>query len=179
MTIKIGVIGTGAIGADHTRRITQTLVGAEVIALTDVNADSAHKVKSDLGLNAEVYADGHELIANSGVDAVLVTCWGPAHEEFVVAAIKAGKYVFCEKPLATTAAGCRNIVEAEMAAEGLKIWQCPVLIGRENILADARCHFVADAIEGSEHLWCGGSIVATKVFGISRSDRDCVDIRDF
>ncbi|MCC4273230.1 MAG: inositol 2-dehydrogenase [Marinomonas sp.] len=122
MTIKIGVIGTGAIGADHTRRITQTLVGAEVIALTDVNADSAHKVKSDLGLNAEVYADGHELIANSGVDAVLVTCWGPAHEEFVVAAIKAGKYVFCEKPLATTAAGCRNIVEAEMAA-GKKLVQ--------------------------------------------------------
>jgi len=122
MTIKIGVIGTGAIGADHARRITQTLVGAEVIALTDVNADSAHKVKADLGLNAEVYADGHALIANSGVDAVLVTCWGAAHEEFVVAAIKAGKYVFCEKPLATTAAGCRNIVEAEMAA-GKKLVQ--------------------------------------------------------
>ncbi|MFD1382034.1 Gfo/Idh/MocA family protein [Rhodanobacter aciditrophus] len=116
MTIKIGVIGTGAIGADHARRITNTLVGAEVIALTDVNLDSAHKVKSDLGLNAEIYPDGHDLIARSGVDAVLVTCWGAAHEEFVVAAIKAGKYVFCEKPLATTAQGCRNIVEAEMAS---------------------------------------------------------------
>ncbi|MBJ7538032.1 Gfo/Idh/MocA family protein [Marinomonas transparens] len=116
MAITVGVIGTGAIGADHARRITQTLTGAEVIALTDVNLEQAETVKNTLKLNATVYADGHELIANSGVDAVLVTSWGATHEEYVLAAIKAGKYVFCEKPLATTAQGCQNIVDAEMAA---------------------------------------------------------------
>lgn len=116
MSIKIGVIGTGAIGADHARRITKTLTGAEVIALTDVNLAQAEKVKKDLNLDATIYADGHELIAKSGVDAVLVTSWGATHEEYVLAAIKAGKYVFCEKPLATTAQGCQNIVDAEMSA---------------------------------------------------------------
>lgn len=116
MTLKIGIIGTGAIGADHTRRITNTLTGAEVIALTDVNQEQAEKVKQSLGLKATIYKDGHELIEKGNVDAVLVTSWGATHEEYVLAAIKAGKYVFCEKPLATTARGCQNIVDAEMAA---------------------------------------------------------------
>ncbi|OZG72013.1 inositol 2-dehydrogenase [Hahella sp. CCB-MM4] len=116
MTIRVGIIGTGAIGADHARRITNTLTGGEVVAVTDVNAGQARSVVDTLGLNAKIYDNGHDLINATDVDAVLVTSWGPTHEEFVVAAIKAGKYVFCEKPLATTAAGCMNIVEAEIAA---------------------------------------------------------------
>ncbi|MEF9605080.1 Gfo/Idh/MocA family oxidoreductase, partial [Paracoccus sp. PXZ] len=41
MTLKIGVIGTGAIGQDHTRRINQVLAGAKVTALNDVNRANA------------------------------------------------------------------------------------------------------------------------------------------
>jgi len=114
MTLKIGVIGVGAIGEDHIRRITKTLSGAKIVAVTDVNAEQAANVVKNQGLDAKVYADGHALIAASDVDAVLVTCWGPAHEEFVLGAIAAGKPVFCEKPLATTADGCMRIVEAEV-----------------------------------------------------------------
>ncbi|OXS17084.1 inositol 2-dehydrogenase [Zobellella denitrificans] len=116
MTIRIGVIGTGAIGADHARRITQTLSGGQVVAVNDVNRAQAEAVVARLGLDARVYDNGHDLIKADDVDAVLVTSWGPTHEEFVLSAIAAGKYVFCEKPLATTARGCLNIVEAEVAA---------------------------------------------------------------
>ncbi|WP_458734667.1 Gfo/Idh/MocA family protein [Zobellella taiwanensis] len=116
MTIRIGVIGTGAIGADHARRITQTLSGGRVVAVNDVNRAQAEAVVARLGLDARVYDNGHDLIKAEDVDAVLVTSWGPTHEEFVLSAIAAGKYVFCEKPLATTARGCLNIVEAEVAA---------------------------------------------------------------
>ncbi|WP_375055326.1 Gfo/Idh/MocA family protein [Zobellella sp. DQSA1] len=115
MTIRIGVIGTGAIGEDHARRITQTLSGGKVVAVNDVNRAQAEAVVARLGLDAEVYDNGHDLIKADSVDAVLVTSWGPTHEEFVLSAIAAGKYVFCEKPLATTARGCLNIVEAEVA----------------------------------------------------------------
>ena len=115
MTLKIGVIGTGMIGRDHTRRIQQVLAGAEVVALSDVNLASADSVRADLAPQARLYETGEALIAAPEVDAVLVTSWGATHEPYVLAAIAAGKPVFCEKPLATTADGARRIVEAEVA----------------------------------------------------------------
>jgi len=115
MTLKIGVIGTGMIGRDHTRRIQQVLAGAEVVALSDVNLASAESVRADLAPQARLYDTGEALIAAPEVDAVLVTSWGATHEPYVLAAVAAGKPVFCEKPLATTAEGARRIVEAEVA----------------------------------------------------------------
>lgn len=115
MTIGIGVIGTGVIGRDHARRINQVLSGARVGALSDVNAAGAKAVQADIAPDAEVYATGEDLIASDAVDAVLVTSWGATHEQYVLAAIAAGKPCFCEKPLATTAEGARRIVDAEIA----------------------------------------------------------------
>jgi myo-inositol 2-dehydrogenase/D-chiro-inositol 1-dehydrogenase len=103
------------IGQDHTRRITQVLSGGTVVAVTDVDAARAGQVAAGLP-SATVYPAGQDLIADGGVDAVLVASWGVAHEESVLAAISAGKPVFCEKPLAPTEAACLRIVEAEMAA---------------------------------------------------------------
>jgi myo-inositol 2-dehydrogenase/D-chiro-inositol 1-dehydrogenase len=111
MTLSIGVIGTGMIGTDHIRRITQVLSGAKITAVTDANLDLAKQVAQDLP-DTDVFGDGHDVIR--AVDAVLVTSWGPTHEEFVLAAIAAGKPVFCEKPLATTAAACQRIIAAEV-----------------------------------------------------------------
>ncbi|MGQ0709577.1 MAG: Gfo/Idh/MocA family oxidoreductase [Rhodoferax sp.] len=114
MALNIGVIGTGMIGRDHTRRIQQVLSGAQVVALSDVNAASAEAVRKDLAPAARLYDSGEALIAAPEVDAVLVTSWGATHEPYVLAAIAAGKPVFCEKPLATTAQGACRIVDAEV-----------------------------------------------------------------
>lgn len=115
MTVRIGVIGTGAIGRDHARRINQVLSGGAITALSDVNRASAEAVKADIAPDATVFETGEELIASDKVDAVLVTSWGATHEQYVLAAIAAGKPCFCEKPLATTAEGARRIVDAEVA----------------------------------------------------------------
>lgn len=115
MTVRIGVIGTGMIGRDHTRRIQQVLAGAEVVALSDYSPDAAQGVQADLAPDAKVYETGAELIAADDVDAVLVTSTGSTHEAYVLAAIAAGKPCFCEKPLATTADGAKRIVDAEVA----------------------------------------------------------------
>lgn len=115
MTLRIGVIGTGMIGRDHTRRIAQVLAGAEITALSDYNPDAARAVQADLAPNATVYDKGEDLIAADDVDAVLVCSTGSTHEAYVLAAIAAGKPCFCEKPLATTAEGAKRIVDAEVA----------------------------------------------------------------
>ena len=116
MTLRMGVIGTGAIGRDHARRLAGVLTGADVTAVTDVSLESAERCAREVAPRARVHGTGLELIAAPEVDAVVVTSWGPTHEEFVLAAIAAGKPVFCEKPLATTAEGAQRIVAAEQAA---------------------------------------------------------------
>lgn len=113
MTVHIGVIGTGMIGQDHIRRLTDVVPGAAVVAVADVDEGRARLVADRIG--ARALPDGHQVIADPEVEAVLVTSWGPTHAEYVLDAVTAGKYVFCEKPLATTAADCLRIVEAEQA----------------------------------------------------------------
>jgi len=115
MTLNLGVIGVGLIGQDHIRRITTVVSGARVAAVTDVDLSRAGSVAGGLS-DVRVHRTGQDLIADEGIDAVVVTSWGGTHEEYVLAGIQAGKHVFCEKPLATTREACERIVDAEVAA---------------------------------------------------------------
>lgn len=122
MTLNLGVIGTGAIGRDHIRRCSTTLAGARVVAVSDIDQVQARAAIAPFESEAQLFETGEALIASPAVDAVLVTSWGPTHAAFVHAAIAAGKPVFCEKPLATTALDCLSIVKAE-AATGKRLVQ--------------------------------------------------------
>src|SRR4051794_29533805 len=103
------------IGQEHIRRLDGGPGGSRVVAVADADADRAAAVAGGLPA-AKALPSGEELIAWDAVDAVVVTSWGPTHEPYVLAAIDAGKPVFCEKPLALTQEACRRIVDAEGAA---------------------------------------------------------------
>ena len=79
-----------------------------MVAVTDIDPARAEKIAKGLGGRAET--TGQNLIAAKDVEAIIVTSIGSTHEEFVLAAIAVGKPVFCEKPLATTAAACKRIL---------------------------------------------------------------------
>ncbi|MER6183123.1 Gfo/Idh/MocA family oxidoreductase [Streptomyces sp. NPDC001652] len=113
MTVRVGVVGAGWIGKEHIRRLTESVTGARVTAVTDIDAARAAEAAAPVG--ARVLPDGAALIASAEVDAVLVTSWGPTHAEHVLNSIAAGKPVFCEKPLATSTGDCLRIIEAEQA----------------------------------------------------------------
>ena len=112
MTVRVGVIGVGMIGQDHIRRLTRVLSGVDVVAVSDVDAERARTVADGLR-DAQVFGTGEELVAADRVDAVVVCSWGETHEQYVLAALAAGKPVFCEKPLATTADACLRILAEE------------------------------------------------------------------
>lgn len=112
--LRVGLVGTGAIGRTHIERINNKLSGAKVVACADKNADFCKSVAEKYGLKA--YQTGEEMIKAPDVDAIVVTTLDPFHAEYVLAAIEAGKPVFCEKPLAPEASTCKKIVEAEMAS---------------------------------------------------------------
>jgi myo-inositol 2-dehydrogenase/D-chiro-inositol 1-dehydrogenase len=115
MTVRVGVVGVGMIGQDHIRRLTRVLSGVDVVAVSDVDSERAGAVAAGLP-DAAAHATGEQLVADQRVDAVVVSSWGETHEQYVLAAIAAGKPVFCEKPLATTQEACRRILAAETAA---------------------------------------------------------------
>jgi myo-inositol 2-dehydrogenase/D-chiro-inositol 1-dehydrogenase len=113
MTLDIGVVGTGMMGQDHVQRLATSVPHARVVAVSDVNLEQAKRVGESVA--ARVYSDGHDLITDDQVQAVLIASPGFTHEEFTLACIAAGKPVLCEKPLAPTIDACLRVLEAEAA----------------------------------------------------------------
>ena len=112
--LNIGVIGCGAIGRDHIRRLTDIVPGCQVVACADYFEESANKVAAQYeGMKA--YKTGEELIHAPEVQAVVITSSDPSHAGYVLEALEAGKFIFCEKPLAQNAEDCEKIIAAETA----------------------------------------------------------------
>ena len=114
--LNIALIGCGMIGREHIERIQNRIRNAKVVAVCDVFEEGAKKGAEIAGAGTKIYTDFNEAINDPDVNAVVVTTPGQFHKGPVLAAIKAGKPVFSEKPLANTAADGKEIVEAEMAA---------------------------------------------------------------
>ena len=112
MKVKVGVIGTGAIGIEHINRINHKTQGAFVTAVSDINVEAASKIAEEIG--AQFFKTGEELIASEEVEVVVVTS-GPNTRKICLGSNQAWKIRILRKPLAMDAAGCRRIVDAEVA----------------------------------------------------------------
>ncbi|CAM02258.1 myo-inositol 2-dehydrogenase [Saccharopolyspora erythraea NRRL 2338] len=115
MTVRVGVVGTGVMGADHVRTLTGGVAGARVVAVSDADQGRGRAVAAEAGDEVVFHADPVDLIGDAGVDAVVVASPDHTHEALATACVEAGKPVLCEKPLAATAADCLRIVAHEVA----------------------------------------------------------------
>lgn len=112
--LKIGLIGTGAIGRDHLRRIMDVIQGATVTAVADYNEAAARGAAEPYGI--EVFSSGEELIRSELVDAVIIASSDDSHARYTLECISQRKHVLCEKPLATTVEDCIAILRQEELA---------------------------------------------------------------
>jgi predicted dehydrogenase len=97
-TIKIGVIGVGQIGKHHLNQYAK-IDAAEIVAIADINQEEAQRVSGIYDI-PNVYSDFRELIARDDIVAVDVCLHNNFHMPMTVAALQAGKHVYCEKPMA-------------------------------------------------------------------------------
>jgi predicted dehydrogenase len=121
--INVAVIGLGFMGVTHLKAY-QTIPGVRIAGICDAvklpedgvlssvvgNVADPNPVRLDLS-QVQAVKDYREILANPGIDAVDICLPTSQHVEVATAALKAGKHVVCEKPLARTSAQCREILK--------------------------------------------------------------------
>lgn len=112
---KVGLIGAGAIGRDQHLPGWAKVPFAQITALAD-NSETALEAAKDQVPGARLFADGRQLIADPEIDIVDICTPNCQHAPLALAALKAGKHVLCEKPLATTSCEVRQLQTAASQA---------------------------------------------------------------
>ena len=146
-TLRIGVLGVGRIGRMHAELLERQVPGAAVTAVYDAYEPAAREVSARLGVPAAESAE--ELIAAADVDAVAICTPTGFHAPQMVAAAKAGKAIFCEKPVSLDLA----TVDAALAA--VEAAGVPFQIGFNRRFDPAHAAVaaaVADGTVGEPHL---------------------------
>lgn len=108
--LKIGVIGCGSI-AKH-RHIPEYMANehAEIVAVCDIVKDRAEEMADQIG--AKAYTDYKELLKDESIKAVSVCTPNALHAPISINALKAGKHVLCEKPMATSTEEAQAMIDA-------------------------------------------------------------------
>src|SRR5215212_7324850 len=111
--IRIGMIGTGQRGQQHLESY-QGIPGAEIVAVADINEAVAQRVAAEFNI-AHVYSDYHDLLQRDDIDAVDICLHNNLHRPASVAAMEAGKHVYCEKPMAGSYADAKIMYDTAQA----------------------------------------------------------------
>lgn len=106
--LKVGLIGCGFMGAMHAN-CYKNIEGVELVAFADLRKEKAEELA--VGMNATIYSDGKDLIANADVDIIDICLPTYLHAEYAMLAMEKVKYVFVEKPVALTVAEGKAMLE--------------------------------------------------------------------
>jgi inositol 2-dehydrogenase len=115
MTIRIGLIGAGRMGATFAYHLINHIKEAELVAIADAHGRTASEVAERFGVES-AYNNYSQLLERQDIDAVVIASPTNTHAEAIRAAAQAGKHIFCEKPLALTLEDCDAAIAAVYAA---------------------------------------------------------------
>jgi myo-inositol 2-dehydrogenase/D-chiro-inositol 1-dehydrogenase len=111
--LRIGIAGLGRLGQRHALNLAQRVPNADLVAACSPVPAELEWAASTLGV-AHTYTDYAAMLAHPDLDAVFLVTPTSLHAAQIIAALRAGKHVFCEKPLSLDLADCLA-VEAEAA----------------------------------------------------------------
>jgi len=114
--VKYGVIGLGWFGGKHAEVLSQ-IPNIELYALCTRTESRLEELAKEFGVK-KTFTDYNEMLADPELEAVSITTMWDQHAAPTIAALEAGKNVFCEKPMASTREDCAAIVKAANAAKG-------------------------------------------------------------
>lgn len=97
--LNVGIIGAGRISKMHAATLTYRLPNTRVLAIADINPEAAKQTAAQFNIPVAT-TDPEIVLKDLDIDAVLVCSITPTHAQYVIEAAKAGKHVFCEKPIA-------------------------------------------------------------------------------
>ena len=117
--LKVGIIGAGRIGKVHAATVAFRIPEAEAAVITDVNLEAARELAARCGI-PKVAASAAEIFADPTIDAVLICSSTDTHADMIVAAARAGKHIFCEKPIAHSLEKIDRALE-EVAKAGVQL----------------------------------------------------------
>jgi predicted dehydrogenase len=144
--LRVGIAGTGFIGAVHAR--SARLAGATVAGVAASTPDSAERAAARIGAT-KAYASAEELVSDPDLDVVHICTPNHLHGPLAQAALAAGKHVVCEKPLATTVEEAEALADAAQAAR--RIAAVPFVYRYYPTVREARTRVAAGGI-GAVHL---------------------------
>ena len=107
--VRVCLIGCGRAGMIHARSYAGLIREAELVALCDPAPENLETARAELNPRF-VYTDYNDVMSNPEIDAVVVVTPTQFHHQIVLAAAKARKHVFCEKPMASTVQECDEMI---------------------------------------------------------------------
>lgn len=110
MKLNIGVISCSGMAQSHMFAV-KNYNGACLQAVCDIDEKKATEAARKYGVD-NVYADYRELLARPDIDGVIICTPDQLHREMLLAALKSGLHVLCEKPLALTREDCKAMADA-------------------------------------------------------------------
>ena len=111
--VRIGIVGVGRMGRRHAENLALRVPGAALVAACSPIGEELDWARDALGVTS-LHKDYDSLLRAPGIDAVFLVTPNTLHPGQIIAALKAGKHVFCEKPLSLVLDECLA-VEAEAA----------------------------------------------------------------
>src|SRR5438067_9052242 len=157
--VGTGMIGVGNRGSYLLRGVLEQ-PNAKVMALCDIKPDRLDKAATAAARdNPATYSDYRKILDRKDITAVFIATPPYLHSEMAVAALKAGKNVYCEKPIGVTPAQVRAVVEAARASKSVftagqqmrsaKVYQQAIGKIRDGVIGDvimvkAQRHAAAD-----------------------------------